>query len=220
MSKLVFPSRTEFAALYKYAPYGTSAVSLKSKEIRQAVKRDGFVDSLRIINHAAMRLSGEYPKHSFFSSYFGPTVTLVPAPRSSPLVSGNALWVPRRICEEILAQGLASEVSPCVERTRPVQKSAWASRGNRPEPEDHYDSVIVKKPRGLFTPQSITIVDDFITRGSTFLGIKKRLEEAFPGVPIRCFALVRTISPGDVTEILDPIEGAIKNRAGQLHRDP
>ena len=159
------------------------------------------------------------PNFPFLADYFNAEVTLVPAPKSTPLVQ-NALWVPRRICDALRAQGLAANVLPCLVRAKPVQKSATAGPGQRPDPEAHYDSTSITSQGGLFTPKAISIVDDVITRGSTFFGLLKRLEEAFPGVPIRCFAVVRTISPGEVSTILDPIEGTVTNQAGQLHRHP
>jgi orotate phosphoribosyltransferase-like protein len=70
-------------------------------------------------------------------------------------------------------------------------------------------------------PESITVVDDVITRGSSFVGAYPRLRSAFPGIPIHCFALVRTISGRDIDGILDPVAGLITHENGQrLHREP
>ena len=193
-------------------------VSRQSRDVTYLVKQDGFINKQApVIEYAAKRLSEEIPHFPFLVDYLNPSVTLVPAPRSSPLVP-NALWVPKRICDALGALGLVKNVFPCVTRTKPVQKSASAGAGQRPSPQEHYDSLEVTP--GLFTPTAITVVDDVITRGSTFLAILKRLEESFPWVPIRCFALVRTISPGEVSTILDPVEGTITTTGGQLHRHP
>lgn len=216
---VVFPSKIEFAAFLQYASHGQSEDSAKAKKVLLAVKRDGFVDSVRIIEHSAKRLAEELPKHPFLSDYFNDSVTLVPAPRSAPLVQ-NALWPALRICQTIRAKGLAANLLPCVERTRPVQKAATAGPGQRPNPDEHYDSTKVSRPPLLPSPTAITLVDDVITRGSSFMGLMKRLEEAFPGVPVRCFALIRTISSGDVPAILDPVQGTISFTSGQLSRHP
>ena len=40
-----------------------------------------------------------------FADYFGPDALLVPAPRSSPLRS-NSLWVPKRLTEALVKNGL------------------------------------------------------------------------------------------------------------------
>jgi hypothetical protein len=216
---VAFPSKIDFASFLQYAPRGSSAVSGSSRDVAYKVKQDGYVNGVRIIDHSAKRLAEELPNFPFLTSYFNDEVTLVPAPRSSPLVQ-NALWVPQRLAHAIKARGLAANVLPCLERIQPVQKSATAGPGQRPEPEAHYDSVEVKKQGILFTPKAITIVDDVITRGSTFFGLAKRLEEAFPGVQIRCFALIRTISGADVPTILAPVEGSISLVGGQLSRYP
>ena len=143
----------------------------------------------------------------------------MPIPRSAPLVP-NALWPALRICQTIRAKGLAASVLPCVERTQPVRKAATAAPGQRPDPPDHYDSTRVVVPPLLPTPRAITLVDDVITRGSSFVGITKHVEDVFPGVPIRYFALIRTISAGDVASILDPVQGTVSFTGGQLNRHP
>jgi hypothetical protein len=47
-----------------------------------------------------------------------------------------------------------------------------------------------------------------------------RLQEAFPDATVRCFALVRTISTGDVAAIFAPTAGIITYRDGLLMREP
>jgi hypothetical protein len=77
----------------------------------------------------------------------------------------------------------------------------------------------VRVPGAYPPPQRITLVDDVITRGSTFTGMVPRLQ-AYPEVTIVCFALVRTVSTGEVETILAPTEGTIPYREGQLVRQP
>src|SRR3954470_1578988 len=48
--------------------------------------------------------------------------------------------------------------------------------------------------------------------------MRSRVEETSPGVPVRCFALVRTMSSADVAAILDPVEGTITDAGGSLLR--
>ena len=214
-----FPSRLAFAALLQYAPRGRSQPSLRSRDVTYKIKQDGFVSGFQIIDFSAQRLAGEIARHSFLADYSNPRATLVPVSRSSPLVDPNSLWPSLRICRALLAQSLAAKVSPCLERMHAVQKSSTARAGRRPGPNDHYDSVRVawKKRRA---PSSITLVDDVVTRGSTFVGLVPRLQEAFPGVEIRCFALVRTISTGEVDRILDPALGMIAYDGLELRRHP
>lgn len=47
-------------------------------------------------------------------------------------------------------------------------------------------------------------------------GVLPHLTAAFPDIPIQCFALMRTVSQGEIVSILDPVT----YRAGHLHRDP
>jgi hypothetical protein len=46
------------------------------------------------------------------------------------------------------------------------------------------------------------------------------LTATFPGIPIHCFALLRTLSQGDIDSILAPVVGRITYRQGHLHRGP
>ena len=72
----------------------------------------------------------------------------------------------------------------------------------------------------MTTPTSITIVDDVVTRGSTFLAMHQRLAEAFPLAEIRCFAVVRTMSGIEVDQIMSPVEGLISFDGVSLQRRP
>ena len=85
---------------------------------------------------------------------------------------------------------------------------------------DHYASITVRSPRPRAYPNRITLVDDVITRGSSFVGMVPRLQEAFPDATVRCFTLVRTISTGDVDAIFAPTAGTITYRDGLLMRQP
>jgi predicted amidophosphoribosyltransferase len=192
---------------------------MRSRDVTYKIKQDGFVGGLRIIDFTAQRLAQEIDSHAFLSDDFNPSVTLVPLPRSSPLISPRALWPSLRICQAILDQGLAAHVVPCLERTDAVQKSSTARAGRRPGPDEHYGSVRVmwKKRRA---PRAITLVDDVVTRGASFIGLVPRLQEAFPGTEIRCFAVVRTISTGEIDRILAPVEGTISYDGSEFRRHP
>jgi hypothetical protein len=63
-------------------------------------------------------------------------------------------------------------------------------------------------------------VDDVITRGSPFVGIAPRIQEVYPDATVHCFALVCTISTGDVDAIFAPTAGSITYRDGLLMRQP
>jgi hypothetical protein len=217
MAKL--PSSLTFASLLQYAPRGQSDPSVRSRDVMYKIKQDGYVGRFRIIDFSAERLAQQIAAYPFLGDYFNSSVTLVPAPRSSPPIRPDALWPSLRICRAILARGLGADVVPCIRRTYAVRKSSTAAAGPRPGPAEHYASArVVRKKRRA--PRAITLEDDVITRGSTFVGLVPRLEEAFPGVEIRCFALVRTQSTGEIDRILDPVERTITYDGADLRRHP
>jgi hypothetical protein len=183
------------------------------------VKSDGFIGSTRVIAHAARRIAEHRSVYPFLQECFGPDVILVPMPRSSPRRAGF-LWPAERICACLLAEGLGYELLRCLERIRPVPRASLAAMGQRPNPPDHYDSTRVHIPRALAHPERLTLVDDVITRGSSFIGMVPRMHEAYPHADVRCFALIRTISTGEVHTIFAPTAGTITYRDGLLMRRP
>ena len=215
-----FPSRLPYAAFLQYSPRGTSAISKHSKDVTLAIKRDGFIRGHRVIDFATRRIREERANYSFLSAYFNGAVALVPAPRSSPVKDPRALWPALRICQSLKAVGCAARVFPCLKRVKPVTKSATAGSAQRPDPATHYESLAVEPQAPLRPPATITLVDDVITRGATFLAMYQRLAEAFPQAEIRCFAVVRTMSGVEVDPIMSPVEGLILFDGANLQRRP
>jgi hypothetical protein len=215
-----FPSRLPFAAFLQYSPRGTTPTSLQSKNVTLAIKRDGFVGGVRVIDFATRRIREERANYPFLASYFNDSVTLIPAPRSSPQKDPNALWPALRICQSLKNEGCSGRVLPCLKRIKQVTKYATAGAGQRPDPAAHYESIEVDTSGVLTSPNSLTIVDDVITRGSTFLALFQRLREAFPEAEIRCFAIVRTMSGVEVDRIMSPVEGIISFSGTHLFRQP
>lgn len=118
-------------------------------------------------------------------------------------------------------EGLCAGVLPVLKRTKAIQKSATAAPGQRPDPETHYDSLSVDPNIAMLPAGSaMTIVDDVITRGATFTACYSRLLELYPAISIRCLALIRTMSAGEVDVILAPVSGRVTYRNGVLHREP
>ena len=151
--------------------------------------------------------------------WFGPQVTLVPAPRSAPLVVG-ALWPSDRICTQLVSQNLARGSLRLLTRTKPVAKAAYASPGNRPSYQDHRNSIRIDLDLGI--GERILVVDDIVTRGDTLFACVTILEEAYPEVDVRGFALVRTMGRvAEIEKIIDPVEGTItETRYGGVDRVP
>jgi len=67
----------------------------------------------RMIAYAARRILAEQanPPHQFLGQYLNSQRVLVPVPRSSPIPAG-ALWPAKRICDELLANGLRGSEPP------------------------------------------------------------------------------------------------------------
>jgi hypothetical protein len=218
-----FPSELPFFSLLQYAPRGTSETSRQSREVVHAIKTDSNWkvqgQTVNVIAHAARRAAETMTGANILAPCLGPNALLIPMPRSS-LQKAGALWPSLVICKALMAEGLGADIDPCLRRTVPVSKAATAEPGERPDPIDHDNSVVVKRA-SLFAPERIVIVDDVITRGSSFLGVFPKIVEAFPGIPVNCFALVRTISEGDIDAILAPVCGAITSENGKrLRRRP
>jgi hypothetical protein len=213
-------ARLPYSAFLQYSPRGTSSTSKQSKDVTLAIKADRFIRGHRMIDFTARRKREERANYLFLASSIDGSATLVPAPRSSPQKDPKALWPARRICQSLRAEGCAAAVLPCLKRIQSVTKSATAGSGQRPDPDAHYASLEVEKQGILVPPMSITVVDDVITRGSTFLAMYQRLAQAFPQAEIRCFAVVRTMSGVEVDQIMSPIEVIISFDGLNLQRRP
>lgn len=207
-------SEVPFGSYLVYSPRGTSPVSSRSRQVRDAIKAGREPTLNSAVAHLAKNFST-----SGLAAVLGPDVPLVPCPRSSPLVEG-ALWPGRRIAEELVKHGLGKQVIASVERTEAVPKSAFQARGERPNAPRHYDTM--QATADLVTSERITLVDDFVTKGNTLLGAVSRLREAYPSATLVVFALVRTkgLQP-EVDELVEPCVGRIWERyPGEADREP
>lgn len=223
-----FPSSIPFVSYLRYSPKGKSDLAVRSQQICYAIKKDGSLDVLasdgvsrvmvRAIDRAASRIAAELDHFPVLTRSFGDDVLLVPVPRSAPIKPG-ALWPAQRICESLVAHGLAVDILTCLERVKAIPRSATAAPGERASPDDHYQSIRFVQPP-LIPPKRITIVDDVVTRGSTFLGLWPHITTAFPGIPVTLFALVRTESYKEIDSVIEPVEGTIAIRYGKPHREP
>jgi predicted amidophosphoribosyltransferase len=167
----------------------------------------------------AVEVLGKVVARGELAGFFGPTVTLVPAPRSSPLEPGW-LWPAERICREMVAAGLAKDVLPCLKRTRKVPKSASASRGERPTAQTHLESMEIDVP-SLLGPSSVTVVDDVVTKGATLLACASHVRKSLPEIPVHVFGLVRTQGlADDVGGVVAPCTGTIEFNGIDVRRSP
>ncbi len=223
----------KFAALMQYSPRGLGTPALNSRTFCYAIKNDGLIyvtnaagmrTAVRAIDRVPILLKARLEEAPFLKDYFGQDVLLVPMPRSAPLSKPDALWPARKICEAFVAAGLGGDVVPMVERVKMVQKSATAAPGGRPGAQDHYNStkITARLPLSVAGAKRITLVDDVVTRGATFVGILPHIRAAFPKWELRCFAVVRTRSSGEFDKVIAPVEGTISydSHLGSLRREP
>lgn len=204
-------SSVAYASLLVYSPRGTSATARMTRDVCFDLKGDRN----RMVERVVTYMNAFRDR---LTAFLGPDTTLVPAPRSAPLVEG-ALWPARRIAEQLFAHGFGSRVLPCLERARAVQTSHYAQPGQRPGPMDHYESLRVLPD--LEPAFRITVVDDVITRGATLLAAASRLAEAYPTAEIRGFAVVRTMGYAeDIEEITDLATGTVSFGYGRAIREP
>src|ERR1700690_929770 len=94
-----------------------------------------------------------------------------------------------------------------LKRIKAVNKAAFSQPKDRPTIQQHIDSMRVESD--LLSPsttKSIVVVDDFVTRGTSFVATIGMLREAFPRSSISAFAMVRTMSGEgvEVERIIEP----------------
>jgi hypothetical protein len=116
---------------------------------------------------------------------------------------------------------MGARVLPCLERTVAVPKSAFAGPdAKRPLPDQHHQTMRVTREL-LEKPARITVVDDFVTKGSTLLGAASLVKEAFCEAEVRGFALVRTMGlVREILHIVEPVRGRITFNGLGTDRQP
>jgi hypothetical protein len=207
-------SEVRYGALLAYSPRGQSEISKRSRDVCYKIK-SGDQETLALVGQ---RLQEHVSRPDVLSSLFGPEVTLVPMPRSAPLVAG-ALWPAQKICEVIVGRGLAVQVVPVLERVAAVPKSARAAPGERPTIDKHYDSFTAHAR--VDVTDRILLVDDVVTKGATAIAAASRLHEIYPAADIKLLAAIRTKGLVlEIDRILDPIFGVVRLVDHEPQREP
>ena len=127
-------------------------------------------------------------------------------PRAAPIRKGY-LWPSLEIAEKMQSLGLG-RVFTLLERKEKVNQSSASPPMQRPKPTKHFQTLsIIEK---ILDADFVTLVDDVVTRGHTFMGCAWKIEEAYPNVGIHAFAAIRTISnPEEFKGFYDPVESGM-----------
>ena len=202
-------SEIEYCSFLSYSPWGRSDTAMHSRTVRSQLKNDEHIlprdiPMSSLIAENIKRDLGNLP----FANFFNENTILVPTPNSS-LRQSNSLWVPQRLARALVKQGLGKDSVECLSREKPIRKASTSPASERPKAEEHYDTMGVVET--LDEPKEILLVDDVVTRGSTFLGAANKLADSFPNANIRAFAAMRTVSnPKEFDKIIDPCVGTIE----------
>lgn len=208
------PSEYNYGTFANYSPRGSSELSENSRKICGAIK----AGKINLLETAVPILRQE--RAAILQPFLDARVTLVPVPKSAPLVEG-ALWPSRVICDVLRSNGFGMDVAPFLVRARAVRRSSTSPAAERPLWIEHFESIEVD-PAPLFQPKCITLVDDVLTMGRTSYACAERLREVFPDTEIRIFAMIRTqgLIP-DIERFVDPSVGTITGYdSGRTHRAP
>lgn len=200
--------KLEYACLYSYSSKGTKKFSLESQNLVWKIKQNKENIISKIVERFSSRIN-ENSNH-LLKDFFNPNTHLIPVPSSSPLVNNDSLWVPKVICEELIKYGFGKDIKDILKRTKPIPKSSLQARGDRPNPIDHFNSIILEN--NFLETDTVILVDDVITRGSTVGGCADLLHKRFPNLNIKVFALARTrgfIEFETVEDIITPFCGEL-----------
>jgi hypothetical protein len=205
--------KVAFASCYVYSPTGIDVVSERSRLLCEFLKEGNAHFMLRY----AVRVRQQSEGCSRLAGFFLADDVLVPVPRCSPRSRGT--WVAAELSQALVRAGIGRFAWPGLRRISAVRKSATAASGARPTVASHYESFEVERPS--FRMSRLVLVDDVITRGRTLLAAAARLSEAFPNVPVRSFALLRTRGLiSGVQQVLEPCVGEIYWNGSDARRTP
>ena len=149
--------------------------AVRSCSERGASDRSAAGIALRVF--AARRLAEERPD-DLFREIFDRVPLLVPVHRSSLRVEGG-IWPALNIASALARAGVGCGVLTALERIAPIAKSAFAARGSRPRPIDHYETI--RATRLVTDRPELCLVDDVVTKGSTLIAAASRLAGGLSG---------------------------------------
>jgi predicted amidophosphoribosyltransferase len=142
-----------------------------------------------------------------FVPFLSSAQVLVPVPKSA-LHREGSLWVPDQLANAMVDAGLGARVAQLLQRSEAIPKAATSRPSERPTALRHYQTLATQTD--LAPVPGFLLVDDIVTTGAALLGSANRLMDSYPGVPVRGFAAIRTISnPDEFERITSPTTGSI-----------
>lgn len=182
----------EGASLLSYSPRGVGPAADLARSWKDYLKAGmAWGSPPRLVSQYIADYIARNASSLPFSSFFSPSTVVVPAPKSA-LHREGSLWVPHQIASALIENGLGGRVGTLLRRAIPIPKVATSLTSDRPSAQRHFETMAVQ--RDLGPVQDILIVDDIVTRGATLLGAANRLRESYPGVAIKAFVAMRTVS--------------------------
>ena len=139
---------------------------------------------------------------------FGPDATLVPVPRSAPRRTEDTLWPGLSLASVLHEHGLGREVQQLLVRTQAVPKAHGSAGGERPTISTLSRSLRWRGDLGSDL-ERVVLVDDVVTRGTTFLSARDVIQSVQPGLQVEGFAAIRTMSFDVVETPVDPVRGTV-----------
>ena len=165
----------------------------------------------------AERLVAHLPETSL-AEFLRQVDLLVPVPPSG-LLKPDSVWPALAVAEAMVTLGIGQHVERCLRRVSALPKSAYAEPGARPGLREHVASLEATLP--LSAPSRILLVDDVVTKGTTFLAAAQVLAQRLQGVPITAFAVFRTLGlQPEIENLLEPRVGRIWLDDGIVRREP
>lgn len=216
-------SRLDFASVLSYTPRAGSGgpAGRQSRDLMLALKqgRVSGAPPTSVSTRMAAYLANSLESFPPLVPFFRVRPVVVPLPKSA-LHREGSLWIPEELAAALVATGLASRSARLLERTRAIPKAATSRPSERPTASLHYQTLAVQTD--LTGASEFLLVDDIVTSGAALLGAANRVMESYPGVPVRGFAAMRTVSnPEEFGRITDPVTGTITlQRTGRCLRRP
>ncbi len=202
-----------YFAPFCYSPRGASPSALRSRELRDAVKRS---DSSTL---AALAESTVTLARLLSPDLLEGNLAVIPVPPHLPQLTQGPPTPAQILARELHRVGIGTALWPVLYRRSAIAKSAWSRPSSRPDFVEHCQSLRVAH---LPPPaERLLLVDDVITRGRTLLAAAAVLHRAHPRARLQALALLRTEGmSGDIDAIAAPVAGVIRYVVGDAFRSP